>query len=118
MALSPDALLVGSAQAGVVERLSRTDGSLLTSAAPDAQTEIIGGATALFARYAMGGKAPRAMAYSPSLETLFYASLGPNIGPITAEDGEVSPNSGVAILSGDGRRVTRHWGSVLAVPRR
>lgn len=109
LAVLDGALAVGSAQAGVVEWLDLATGAKRGEATPDRNTSIVGGTTGPFARYVMGGKAPRAMVGSARLKTLFYASLGPNIGP-NPERMEVSPNSGVAIVPSGGDRVIRHLG--------
>lgn len=110
ISLAGNALAVGSLQTGEVELLSRETGEVLSRAAPRPETEIIGGRTEKYARYVMGGKAPRGMAYSRQLGALFVSSVGPNIGP-NPDRMEVSMNGGVSqVAVTPSARFVRHLG--------
>jgi len=57
----------------------------------------------------MGGKAPRALLWSPRLQKLFVTSIGPNIGP-NPQRMEVSMNGGVGVVDVASGRFERHLG--------
>jgi len=100
---------VGSLQTGEVTLLDRATGHALGTLSPGPGVPIIGGGTAAFSRYVMGGTAPRDLAWSPSLKRLFVASIGPNIGP-NPDRMEVSMNSGVAVVDLATSHFVRHVG--------
>ncbi len=108
MAVGEGALFVGSLQTGELERLNLATGRVLGRTAPGPGTRIIGGGTAAYSDYVMGGKAVRALAYSAKAKALFLSSIGPNIGP-NPDRMEVSMNGGVAAVDGEGRWL-RHLG--------
>ena len=91
------ALLVGSLATGSLEQLDPASGAVQSSIEPVAGTPIIGGGTAKYSASVMNGKAPRSLAWSPRLSTVFVASIGPNIGP-NVDKMEVSMNGGVGAV--------------------
>lgn len=104
-----DRLAVGSLQSGELQWIDPKTGEVTRTVAPDAKTAIIGGGTAEYDRYIMGGKAPRAFAYAKEAQRLFVASIGPNIGPNPARM-EVSMNGGVGVIDLATGRFERHLG--------
>ncbi len=114
VALAGDALAVGSRGTGELEIFSLADGARRLALAPGPGVSIVGGPTARFSKDVMGGKAPRALAWSPRLRRLFASSVGPNIGP-NPERMEVSMNGGVAVIDPTGR-VLRHLGFGAGTP--
>lgn len=115
MAVAGDRLAVGSFQTGEVEVLARADGSLVATIVPGPGTPILGGGTADFDEFVMGGTAPRALAFSPRTGRVLLASIGPNIGP-NPQHMEVSMNGGVAVLDAATGRYERHLGFGNGVP--
>ena len=109
LAVAGPLLAVGCQGSGEVALLDRRDGAARGSVAPGPGASIVDGTTAAFSAYVMGGKAPRALAYSPALGRLFEASIGPNIGP-NPQRMEVSMNGGVASLDPTRARFDRHLG--------
>ncbi len=97
MTLLRGMLYVGSLQTGAVEVLDAKTGLPQHSISPGSRTAIVGGGTEGFSRFIMGGKAPRALVGSTKLNTLFVASIGPNIGP-NPQKMEVSMNGGVGVV--------------------
>ncbi len=91
-------LAVGCAQTGELEFLAAADGKPLDPVRPRVGTPIVGGGTAKFSPYIIGGSAARAVEWSPKLSLLFVASIGPNIGP-NPDKMEVSMNGGVAAVT-------------------
>ncbi len=89
--------------------LDRATGHSLGTLSPGPGMPIIGGGTAAFSKYVMGGTAPRDSAWSPSLKRLLVASVGPNIGP-NPERMEVSMNSGVSVVDPATSHFVRHVG--------
>jgi len=116
LALAGDVLLVGSQQSGDVEAVSLATGAVGPAISPGPETPILGGHTEAFAKYAMGGKAPRGFAYSPSLQRLFVTSVGPNIGP-NPDRMEVSMNGGVGVVDVTRGVFERHLGFGWGVPQ-
>lgn len=104
---------LGSTDLSVI-RLDRKDSQRY---APSPETEIIGGHTAPFRRWIMGGSAPRDVAYSPSRDRVFVADLGPNIGP-NPKRMEVSMNGGIEVFDPETRRFRRHVSLLQGVPER
>jgi mono/diheme cytochrome c family protein len=84
-------------------------------ATPDAQTAILGGHTEPFAKYVMGGRAPRALVGSEQAGRLFVASTGPNTGP-NPERMEVAMNGGVGVVT-PGAVFLHHLGFDNGVPQ-
>ena len=109
LAIAGDLLAVGSLQTGEVELLDRKTGSSIGTIAPRPGTPIIGGQTERYSKYVMGGKAPRDLAWSPSLLRLFVSSIGPNVGP-NPDRWEITNNSGVGLLDPAGQKFVRHLG--------
>jgi len=107
MALSQGLLAVGSLQTGEVELLATDTGERQAVIAPRPGTPILGGGTAGFSKYVMGGKAQRALVFASG--HLFSANSGPNIGP-NPERMEVSANGGVSELDPRAGTVLRHRG--------
>ncbi|MDQ3264272.1 MAG: MtsA protein [Myxococcota bacterium] len=109
LALEGDRLWVGSLQGGTVERLEPESGRRVVLA-PGPGASIVGGRTDGFESVVMGGKAPRAFAWSGKLGALFVSGIGPNIGP-NPERMEVSMNGGVSVYTGGAApRFARHLG--------
>lgn len=115
LALAGEFVAVGSLQAGVVELVERSTGRLVKSIAPIPGTPIIGGHTERYSKYAMGGKAPRNLAWSAKLGRLFESSVGPNIGP-NPDRWEISPNGGIGVLDPAAGKFIRHLGFGAGVP--
>jgi hypothetical protein len=109
LAIVGDSIAVGSLQAGEVELLDRGSGRSIDAIAPGPSTPIIGGQTERYSKYIIGGKAPRDLAWSPSLRRLFVSSIGPNIGP-NPDRWEISGNGGVGVVDPSERRFVRHLG--------
>ncbi|HTS82381.1 MAG TPA: MtsA protein [Myxococcaceae bacterium] len=109
LALTADAVVVGSQGGGELEVLSLADGRSAASIAPGPGTPIVGGHTEPHARDVMGGKAPRALLWSARLGKLFVTSIGPNVGP-NPQRMEVSMNGGVGVVDLGARRFERHLG--------
>jgi len=107
LALLRGQLAVGSLQTGEVELLSTDTGERQAVIAPRPGTPILGGGTADFSRYVMGGKAQRGLAFASG--HLFSANSGPNVGP-NPKRMEVSANGGVSELDPQGGTVLRHRG--------
>ncbi len=116
LALAGDVLVVGSQQSGDLEAVSLATGTVGPAIAPGPGTPILGGHTEAFAKYTMGGKAPRGLAWSPTLQRLFVTSIGPNIGP-NPERMEVSMNGGVGVVDVVGGIFERHLGFGWGVPQ-
>ena len=109
LAIAGATLVVGSQGTGELESLALDDGRPGESIGPRPGTPIIGGHTEPHARDVMGGKAPRALLWSPRLSKLFVTSIGPNIGP-NPQRMEVSMNGGVGVVDLGARRFERHLG--------
>jgi DNA-binding beta-propeller fold protein YncE len=109
LTIAGDLLAVGSLQTGEVELLDRRTGKSLGTIAPRPGTPIVGGQTERYSKYIMGGKAPRDLAWSPSLRRLFVSSIGPNIGP-NPDRWEISGNGGVGVVDPSEQRFVRHRG--------
>jgi len=109
LAIAGTSLVVGSQGTGELESLGLDDGRSGESIGPRPGTPIIGGHTESHARDVMGGKAPRALLWSPRLAKLFVTSIGPNIGP-NPQRMEVSMNGGVGVVDLGARRFERHLG--------
>lgn len=109
LAIAGDLLAVGSLQTGEVEFLDRKTGRPMGTIAPRPGTPIIGGRTERYSKYVMGGKAPRDLAWSPSLRRLFVSSIGPNVGP-NPDRWEISNNSGIGLIDPAGQKFVRHLG--------
>lgn len=97
LAVTSKGLVVGSLGTGALEVLDPKTGQKQAPLEPGPGTPIIGGGTAKYAAQVMNGKAPRALAWSEKLGTLFVSSIGPNIGP-NADKMEVSMNGGVGAV--------------------
>ena len=115
MAIAGDVLVVGSQGAGELEAISLADGKVAPSIAPRPGTPILGGHTEPHAGDIMGGKAPRALLWSPSLSRLLVSSVGPNIGP-NPQRMEVSANGGVGVVDLAHGTFERHLGFGAGVP--
>src|SRR6478735_1216273 len=100
-------MAVGSLQTGQVELLATDTGERRAVIAPRPGTPILGGGTAAFSRYVMGGKAQRALVFAGG--KLLSANTGPNIGP-NPQRMEVSANGGVSELDPQAGAVLRHHG--------
>lgn len=109
LALAGASLAVGSQGAGVVQAVELATGAVQTAIQPTRDTEIIGGRTQDYARYVIGGKAVRGLAWSASLRRLFATSIGPNVGP-NPDRMEVTMNPGVGVIDLAGGRFERHLG--------
>ena len=109
LAVAGTSLVVGSQGTGELEALSLDDGRAGEPIGPRPGTPIVGGHTEPHARDVMGGKAPRALLWSPRAGKLFVTSIGPNIGP-NPQRMEVSMNGGVGVVDLAGRRFERHLG--------
>jgi len=116
LALAGEAVVVGSQQSGDLEAVKLDDGSVGAAIAPGPATPILGGHTEPYAKYAMGGKAPRDLAWSASLGRLFVTSVGPNIGP-NPDRMEVSMNGGVGVVDPARGVFERHLGFGWGVPQ-
>jgi hypothetical protein len=112
LALAGAALAVGSLQTGEVQVLSRDGGEVQSRIAPKPGTPIVGGGTADFSRYVMGGKAQRSFAFAGG--RLLSANSGPNVGP-NPQRMEVSANGGVSELDLQAGTVLRHRGFGMGV---
>lgn len=110
-----DRLVVGDFLTGDVEVLARADGAVVSTITPGPGTSIVGGGTADFDEFIMGGTGARALAYSPRTARVLLASIGPNIGP-NPQHMEVSMNGGVAVLDAATGRYERHLGFGNGVP--
>ncbi len=88
---------MGGKQTGEVQLLKADNGSLVASLSPGPGTPIVGGHTARYSKYVMGGLPVRDLAYSDKLGVLFVASSGPNIGP-NPDRMEVSMNGGITVI--------------------
>jgi len=115
MALAGEVVVVGGQGAGELQALSLADGHVSPAIVPGPGTPILGGHTEAHSRDVMGGKAPRALLWSPRLERLFVSSIGPNIGP-NPQRMEVSMNGGVGVVDVAGGRFERHLGFGWGVP--
>ncbi|HMK73005.1 MAG TPA: MtsA protein, partial [Myxococcaceae bacterium] len=109
LAVAGEVVVVGSQQSGDLQAVALDSGAVGPAIAPGPLTPILGGHTEPYARYAMGGKAPRDLAWSPSLSRLFVTSVGPNIGP-NPDRMEVSMNGGVGVVDVAGGTFERHLG--------
>jgi hypothetical protein len=109
LAIAGASVVVGSQATGELESLGLDDGRSGESIGPRPGTPIIGGHTEPHAQDVMGGKAPRALLWSPRLARLFVTSIGPNIGP-NPQRMEVSMNGGVGVVDLGARRFDRHLG--------
>lgn len=107
LALAQGTLAVGSLQTGEVELLATDKGERQAVIAPRPGTPILGGGTASFSKYVMGGKAQRGLAFASG--HLFSANSGPNVGPNPTRM-EVSANGGVSELDPRAGTVLRHRG--------
>jgi DNA-binding beta-propeller fold protein YncE len=116
LAVAGDVLVVGSQLSGDVEAVSLATGAVGKAISPGPGTPILGGHTEAFAKYAMGGKAPRGFAFSPSLQRLYVTSIGPNIGP-NPDRMEVSMNGGVGVVDVQAGTFERHLGFGWGVPQ-
>lgn len=116
LVLAGDALVVGSEQSGELEAVSLETGQLHAAISPGPGTPILGGHTEPYAKYAMGGKAPRGLAWSAALQRLFVTSVGPNIGP-NPDRMEVSMNGGVGVVDVAHGVFERHLGFGFGVPQ-
>ncbi|HXX29153.1 MAG TPA: MtsA protein [Myxococcaceae bacterium] len=116
LAVVGERLVVGSEQTGELETVGLEHGEVGPAIAPGPETPILGGHTEPYARYAMGGKAPRALAWSASLRRLFVTSIGPNIGP-NPDRMEVSMNGGVGVVDVERGVFERHLGFGWGVPQ-
>jgi len=84
-------------------------------AAPAPGIPILGGHTAPYAKYVMGGSAARAIAYSDALHVAFVADLGPNIGP-NPDRMEIAQNGGVEVVDPATGSFRRHVSMLKGVP--
>ena len=109
LAVAGASVVVGSQGSGELESLWLDDGRAAEPIGPRPGTPIVGGHTEPHARDVMGGKAPRALLWSPRLAKLFVTSIGPNIGP-NPQRMEVSMNGGVGVVDLGARRFERHLG--------
>ena len=109
IALAGDLVAVAGKQSGEVQLLKADDGSLVASLSPGPGTPIVGGHTAKYSRYIMGGLPVRDLAYSNKLGLLFVASSGPNIGP-NPDRMEVSTNGGITVIDPRKAEVRYHLG--------
>ena len=100
-----DTVIVGSTQTGRVQLLDAKTGAVRSSIEPTAQTTIVGGHTAPYGQYIMGGKAVRDLAVTAS--RIFVSSIGPNIGP-NPDKMEVSMNAGVGVIDRYSGQFTKH----------
>ena len=116
LALAGDMLVVGSQQSGELEAVSLDTGKVGPAISPGPSTPILGGHTEPYAKFAMGGKAPRGLAWSPTLERLFVTSVGPNIGP-NPDRMEVSMNGGVGVVDVARGAFERHLGFGWGIPQ-
>ncbi len=116
LALAGDVLVVGSQQSGELEAVSLETGKVGPPISPGPSTSIVGGHTESYAKYTMGGKAPRGLAWSPALQRLFVTSVGPNIGP-NPDRMEVSMNGGVGVVDVARGTFERHLGFGWGVPQ-
>ncbi len=116
LALAGDVLVVGSQQSGELQAVSLGTGTVAPAIAPGPGTPIVGGHTEAFSQYIMGGKAPRGLAWSPSLQRLYVTSIGPNIGP-NPQRMEVSMNGGVGVVDVARGVFERHLGFGWGIPQ-
>jgi DNA-binding beta-propeller fold protein YncE len=116
LTLAGDVLVVGSQQTGELEAVSLETGQVGPAISPGPSTPILGGHTEAYAQYTMGGKAPRGLAWSPTLQRLFVTSVGPNIGP-NPERMEVSMNGGVGVVDVAHGTFERHLGFGWGIPQ-
>jgi DNA-binding beta-propeller fold protein YncE len=109
LALAGGTLAVGSQGAGVIEAVSLATGEVQPPIQPGPDVRITGGRTEPYAKYVIGGKAVRGLAWSASLARLFVTSIGPNVGP-NPDKMEVTLNPGVGVVDLAGKRFERHLG--------
>lgn len=107
-------IAVGSRSTGVVKLLGAEGRSV--DVVPDTATQIIGGRTAPFAKYVMGGSYPRALVIERGARRVFVASLGPNIGP-NPDRMEISMNGGVGVIDVPSGRFVRHVSLGEGIPQ-
>jgi hypothetical protein len=106
IALAGDSIAVGSLVDGEVQLVSSKDGKVSQAIAPRPDVQILGGHTELYAKWTMGGKGVRALAYDASSK-LFVASAGPNIGPNPDHMG-VQGTGGVGVIDAHAQHYDRH----------
>ncbi len=82
---------------------------------PRRGTPIVGGHNESMAALVMGGKAPRALAWSDKLQRLFVASAGLNVGP-NPQRSEVTTNGGVGVIDAKSGRFLRHVSLLAGIP--
>ncbi len=116
LAVTTSSIVVGSVLTGRIERLDRDSGKQTSAISPDPETRIVGGHTATFGKYIMGGKAQRDIVWLAKADKLLSANIGPNIGP-NPEKMEVSMNGGISVVDLAGNRVTSHLGFGFGVPQ-
>jgi hypothetical protein len=109
VALAGDLVAVAGKQTGEVQLLRADDGTLVASLSPGPGIPIVGGHTAKYSKYVMGGLPVRDLAYSRKLGLLFVASSGPNIGP-NPDRMEVSTNGGITVIDPRKAKVRYHLG--------
>ena len=83
---------------------------------PRPGSAIIGGHTEKWAPYAVGGRQPRALAFSERRKLLFVASAGLNLGP-NPDKVEVSTNGGVGVVDPAAGVWRRHVSILAGVPQ-
>jgi DNA-binding beta-propeller fold protein YncE len=76
---------------------------------------IVGGHNERFSPFVMGGKQPRALAWSDKCARLFVASAGLNIGP-NPQRMEISSNGGVGVIDPATGRFERHVSILAGIP--
>ncbi len=83
---------------------------------PRPGTGIVGGHTERWAQYVVGGRQPRALAWSQSLKRLFVASAGVNLGP-NPDKIEISTNGGIGVVDPATGKWVRHVSILAGVPQ-
>ncbi len=98
LALDATLLSVGGSHTGSIQWIDTLTGKQTHRSVPSVRTTIVGGATASYSKYIMGGTMPRSAVYSKALKSLLVANIGPNIGPNPSKM-EVSMNGGISVVT-------------------
>ncbi|HEY4222738.1 MAG TPA: MtsA protein, partial [Myxococcota bacterium] len=109
LAVLADRIAVGSFVDGEVVFVGKKDGAVSKAVMPKPDVKILGGHTEGYAKYVMGGKGVRALAYSSSTNSLFVGSAGPNTGPNPDHMG-VQGTGGVGVIDAKALTYPRHLG--------
>lgn len=112
------AIAVANAGSGDVSLLSTAPplGPEVARIQPRPGTSIVGGHTEKWAQYVVGGRQPRALAWSQVQKRLFVASAGVNLGP-NPDKLEISTNGGIGVVDPATGKWVRHVSILAGVPQ-